>query len=193
MSRLGALSIAISLGLLLAGIFCGWSAYRLSPNQSDPAGAISITMGRDRVVDILQHSDENFSSILVRNLKVLALLIFGCITGGLLDAGVLISNGFGFGWFLREVLDFKSKRAVCAVCLLLPHAVPELLGVVLAASIGIRVLVEFLAFLKHRNSGLRILWREVVLLAAVSCILILSAAWIEAYLSPSLAIQFGVK
>lgn len=188
MTKKLALSLILSLSTLVLSSLYGWrlGGRTVHADASGKHEGRRLLLG-ERISP--RRPNAHFNLLLAHNLKIWVMLVAGSVTCGLQSVIVLGTNGVGFGWSLRESYALSIPGIRHPLMLLLPHSIPEILGFLLAASGGFRILIEFLYYLEGAPLDFRGVARHLVTLFAVSALLIILAAWIEAYASLRLAAE----
>ncbi len=125
----------IALAIVVAGFGLGWGIVATLSSSTDSTFASSVEQGSPPL-DI-PAPGPLFVMIAGRNLTVLAFLLSGLLTFGLMSATVLAHNGFALGGLIRNSLAMGMEPKVLAA-LILPHGVLELTAFVLAGALGLR-------------------------------------------------------
>ena len=127
--------------------------------------------------------------IFTNNTRVFLMLVVGILTGGLLSLAEMLLIGYMIG-LLVQIAQIQGTPFIVTLAALLPHGVPELTAFAAVGALGIH-----LAFRVYRAAQGQSVdwWREVhvygkLVLAAYG--LLVAAAVIEAYVSPSLVAYF---
>ncbi len=127
--------LTIALAIVVAGFGLGWGIVATLSSSTDSTFASSVEQGSPPL-DI-PAPGPLFVMIACRNLTVLAFLLSGLLTFGLMSATVLAHNGFALGGLIRNSLAMGMEPKVLAA-LILPHGVLELTAFVLAGALGLR-------------------------------------------------------
>ena len=125
--------------------------------------------------------------IAVNNLVAMGVLLFGAVSVGLVTLFGLVVNGLLIGAVVGIAVQQLDPLVVLA--LLLPHGVLELPALLIAAAIGLRfarLTVRYIRGLEETLVTRRDL-REAGWLVAVSAVLIVVAAYIEANVTVEVA------
>ncbi len=125
------------------------------------------------------------SRVLRANLVAFLAMAAGALTMGLASVAHLGITGAFLGRDVSCALtagfapsDFFVRIA--------PHGALELAGFILVASIGIRICVPFIKYLRSGIFLERDEWRGIFLVAATAFLLIFAAAFVEAFVTPLL-------
>jgi uncharacterized membrane protein SpoIIM required for sporulation len=125
------------------------------------------------------------SRVLQANVVAFFAMAAGAITMGLASVAHLGIAGAFLGRDASRAMtagfsptEFFARTA--------PHGVLELAGFILVASIGIRICIPFIKYLKTGVFLERDDWRGLVLVAATAFTLIFAAAFVEAFVTPAL-------
>ncbi|AIG98410.1 putative membrane protein [Archaeoglobus fulgidus DSM 8774] len=129
----------------------------------------------------------NVSLILLENLRVLMLLIFGGFILGIPTFINLFSNGYILGVIFAVYSEtFGMERFLT---LTLPHGIFEIPAIIIAGAAGFKIPYEIIRYLSGKKE--QILTKEDIkeylTLALISIILIVIAAWIEANITLKIA------
>ena len=112
------------------------------------------------------------------------LLIFGF---GILTTTILLLNGFLIGSMIKSATVCIPKREI--LLLTLPHCIFEIPAIIMAGAAGFKIPYEIVRYLAGRKE--QILTKEDIkeylTLALISIILIVIAAFVEAYITPRIA------
>ncbi len=127
--------LTIALAIVVAGFGLGWGIVATLSGSADSTFASSVE--HDSPPPDIPAPGPLFAKIAGRNLTVLAFLLSGLFTFGLMSAAVLAYNGFALGGLIRNSLAMGMEPNVLAG-LILPHGVLELTAFVLAGAIGLR-------------------------------------------------------
>ena len=128
-----------------------------------------------------------FFDILSNNLKLLSLLIFGSTLFAAPTLLNLLANGISIGYAVR--LAISRDELLEFVLLILPHGIFEIPAIIIAGAAGFKIPYEITRYLAGRKE--KILTKEDIkeylMLALISIILIVIAAWIEANITLKIA------
>lgn len=179
--------------LISLAIFLGFTLYGATLARN-PAITPIANKGTEGTItsprDILSSGhDDLLKSILRRNGKILLLVFCGSLTFGLESAIVLGWNGLSFGHSIAMLWHSTIPGVRHPLALVLPHAIPEFLGFILAASIGFRLLVELIIYLKEGRASIFPLLKYSGLASILATMLLFASALIEAFLTPLLAVR----
>lgn len=115
------------------------------------------------------------------------LLIFGF---GVLTTTNLLLNGFIIGSIVRSATVCIPKREI--LLLTLPHGILEIPAIIIAGAAGFKIPYEIVRYLVGKKE--RILTKEdakeYLTLALISIVLIVIAAFLEAFITPRVAEYF---
>ncbi len=130
-------------------------------------------------------------SILIQNLKVCFLLLLGSITFGTSTLQNLVYNGYNIGYTIAGALKFGLSFSEILM-LTLPHCIFEIPAIIIAGTAGFKIPYEIVRYLAGKKE--QILTKEDIkeylTLALISIILIIIAAFVEAYVTPRIAEYF---
>jgi uncharacterized membrane protein SpoIIM required for sporulation len=129
----------------------------------------------------------NTFSILLENLKVIAILILGGFIFGIPTFLNIFSNGYMFGVIFA--VYSKTFKIDQFLLLVLPHGVFEIPAIVIAGAAGFKIPYEIVRYLagKKEQPLTKEDIKEYLTLALISIILIVIAAWIEANVTLKIA------
>jgi uncharacterized membrane protein SpoIIM required for sporulation len=122
----------------------------------------------------------SFLHILLKNLRVVALLTVGSFTLGVPTFLNLFLNGYVLGVVISV---FSPNLGIEKLLLLiLPHGIFEIPAIIIAGAAGFKIPYEILRYLAGRKEVIltREDIKEYLTLALISIVLIVIAAWIEA-------------
>ncbi len=132
--------------------------------------------------------DISLPEILINNIKVILYLVLGGFTAGFLTLHNLIVNGFLVGSSLKFLVCRDLPYHVI-ILLTLPHGVFEIAAVIFAGAAGFKIPFEVVRYLLGRKN--KVLTKEdlkeFLILSLVAIVLIIIAAWIEAYVTSDIA------
>jgi len=168
-------TVVISVVLYGVGFLLGLTLPHLS--------LMSIDIQNDKVLFKIQ-----FLDIFKNNFKVVLLLLSGSFLFGTTTILNLIFNGAATSLIIRD--SFLAKTDPSLVLLLtVPHGIFEIPAIIIAGAAGFKIPYEIIGYLAGRKE--QILTKEDIkeylILALISIILIVIAAWIEAYVTPRIA------
>ncbi len=127
--------LTLALTIVVAGFGLGWG---IVATLSGPAvSTFASSVEQNSPTPDIPPPGPLFAKIAGRNLTVLAFLLSGLFTFGLMSAAVLAYNGFALGGLIRNSLAMGMEPNVLAG-LILPHGVLELTAFVLAGAIGLQ-------------------------------------------------------
>lgn len=133
------------------------------------------------IADLAKQTDRQlFFDILKNNSLMFFTGIFGFLTLGLLTALMTFYNGFVFGYLLITLnRHFKDYTAITQN--VLPHSI-EILGLILSSTIGFYL--SSIVFKKvFLNKNTQVEYKKIIYNLIVGYLLILTAAFIESYVS----------
>lgn len=133
--------------------------------QLEPAEAVVGDAGSARGV---------FAQVLATNVQVVALLMVGAATLGLLSASIIIWNGYQLGLGLTPLFSSEPHQA----CLLMRYVPIEFLALVLAAAASMKLSCEIVGALFAAGP---VSLRAPALAVAAALVLLVAAAAIEAH------------
>ncbi len=132
--------------------------------------------------------DINFIKILLNNIRLILLLILGSWLMGSVTATNLVINGQFLGVAIKELMESRSSISIFLL-LVIPHGIFEIPGIIIAGAAGFKIPYEIVRYLAGRKE--QILTKEDIkeylILALISIILIVIAAWIEANITLKIA------
>jgi len=130
---------------------------------------------------------------LKNNFRVVVLLITGSLTFGVLTIINLLINGLSIGAVIKSALMRYTTFEIAL--LTLPHGIFEIPAIIIAGAAGFKIPYEIIRYLAGRKE--QILTKEDIkeylTLALISVILIVIAAFVEAYITPRIAEYFLSK
>ena len=127
--------LTIAVAIVIAGFGLGWGIVATLSGSTHATSPSSVEQGSPP--PDIPAPGPLFVMIARRNLTVLAFLLSGLFTFGLMSAAVLAHNGFALGGLIRNSLAMGMEPNVLAG-LILPHGVLELTAFVLAGALGLR-------------------------------------------------------
>jgi len=129
-----------------------------------------------------------FLYFLTNNLKLVALLISGSVLFGVPTFLNLLANGIFVGSVIKSAILLRDEFLEF-ILLILPHGIFEIPGIIIAGAAGFKIPYEIIPYLAGKKE--EILTKEDIkeyfTLALISIILIVIAAWIEAYITLKIA------
>ena len=169
--------LAFALALFFGSAFAGYAIFDALPVES----LTELMPGGSPLDDI----EFTFPSIMFNNLRALALMFLGSVTGGALSLFGLFVNGVLVGAVVGVAVKGTSWAVVLAA--LLPHGVIELSAFFVAAAVGLRVPHRLLRYLLGYDETplTRTELVELAVIGAVTVVMIVVAAWIEVNVTPS--------
>ncbi len=136
---------------------------------------------------ILKNVDNKFElflAILKNNMRVyLILIVAGTLTFGLVSLFVLMSNGVIVG--AVAALSAKHTSVGKTLLLLLPHGVIEIFAFLIGA-VASAIFLENL-ILEKKKEDFKIVFKRFCILSILGAVLVVVAAFIEAYVTSSFA------
>lgn len=179
------LTISFLISLAVLSISCGigerLADYGLSATLS------KVEVERLRARSQLKKKDD-LQWILSHNASILYMAAAGTATSGMHSTALLVINGIDFGRRLKQINRLRVPDIPRPWALLLPHAIPELLSLCLAASGGYRLFLESLSLVRYGIFEGRKVLRDLAILFTSSVVLFLLAAYIEVFVSSTLAL-----
>ncbi len=132
-----------------------------------------------------------FTMIFENNLRMILLLLLGAFLFGTTTVLNLIYNGMNTSLIIRDSLLARTDP-ISITLLILPHGIFEIPAIIIAGAAGFKIPYEIIRYLAGKKE--QILTKEDIkeyfTLALTSIILIVIAAWIEAYVTPRIAEYF---
>ena len=122
-------------------------------------------------------------SLVINNLRVMLIIIFGSLSLGLFTISSICWQGYILG------LTLKAKGLTSSF-LIIPHGIFEFPSIWLAGAAGLKGPQIFLRYLRGGEFVTREDVKEYLTLSALSVVLIVIAAWIEANITPKIAERF---
>ena len=156
----------------------------------------SYIVSEKRVLSILS-SDEtsrpDMMFFLNNNIKIILSLIFGSLTFSTLTVVILLYNGIISGIIIKTVA--KQIGLTKSLFLILPHGIFEIPAIIIAGAAGFKIPYEIVRYLmgKKEQPLTKENIKEYLTLALISIILIVIAAFVEAYVTPRIAEYFLSK
>ena len=131
-----------------------------------------------------------FETILINNLILIILLFTGSFLMGTTTVINLVHNGHSIGMLLS--IYSKISSLAYFLSLTAPHGIFEIPAIIIAGAAGFKIPYEIIRYLAGRKE--QILTKEDIkeylTLALISIILIVIAAFVEAYITPRIAEYF---
>jgi uncharacterized membrane protein SpoIIM required for sporulation len=145
-------------------------------------------------VEVLRLQKVNFIDILRNNLIVIIQLIVGALVFGLLTVINIVFNGLSFGFLVSRAFQ-KSLSLYAVASLTFPHGIFEIPAIIVAGAAGFKIPYEIVRYLmgKKEQPLTKEDIKEYITLALISIILIVIAAFVEAYITPRIAEYFLSK
>ncbi len=130
----------------------------------------------------------DFWQIVFNNIRVVALLLLGALLFGGTTFVNLIFNGVNLG----VVAKMSIKTSITTLTLILPHGIFEIPAIIIAGAAGFKIPYEIVRYLagKKEQPLTKEDVKEYLTLALISIILIVIAAFVEAYVTPRIAEYF---
>jgi len=133
----------------------------------------------------------SFKSILINNIKIIILIITIGVVFIPLTLINLTYNGLTIGYLIGDSLKKGASFSQLAI-LTLPHGIFEIPAIIIAGAAGFKIPYEIIRYLVGKKE--QILTKEDIkeylTLALISIILIIIAAFVEAYVTPRIAEHF---
>jgi uncharacterized membrane protein SpoIIM required for sporulation len=196
-ARLQLLATALlALGALIGACLVledGRNASALVPAQMYPASALQrLYDSAEARAEFLERHDRSVginalfaSSLFAHNTRVGLLSLATGILATVPSAALLVYNGLTLGGF--ATIFMRSPERVAFIAWLLPHAVPELLAIVLCSSGGLAMGLAVVGPGRlGRRAALRRASRDALQLGLASVVLFVCAALIESFVRESL-------
>ncbi|MCS6816426.1 MAG: stage II sporulation protein M [Blastocatellia bacterium] len=130
-----------------------------------------------------------FRVIFTNNTRVFLMLTVGILTGGLLSLAEMLLIGYFIG-ILSQISSQQGTPLVVTLAALLPHGIPELAAFATVGALGVHL--GFRVYMAARGQHTD-WWQEVRTygkVVIVAYVVLVLAALIEAYISPSLVAYF---
>ncbi|WP_456473877.1 stage II sporulation protein M [Candidatus Pyrohabitans sp.] len=126
-----------------------------------------------------------FSNILIHNFEITAILVLGSLTLSVLTIFGIFLNGFATG---SIIITYSAVVPLYILCfLILPHGIFEFPSIWLAGAAGLKGSQVFLRYLRGGEFVTREDIKEYLTLSALSVVLIVIAAWVEANITLKIA------
>jgi uncharacterized membrane protein SpoIIM required for sporulation len=125
------------------------------------------------------------------NIYVIFLILSGSLLFGATTLVNLIYIGMNLG--LAVILSLRCGMSIIEIlCLTVPHAILEIPAIIIAGAAGFKIPYEILRYLAGKKEQILTQEdiREYLTLALISIILIVIAAFVEAYVTPRIAEHF---
>jgi len=123
--------------------------------------------------------------IFINNTRVFLMLLVGVLTGGLLSLSEMLLIGYMIG-LLVQIAQIQGTPFIVTLAALLPHGIPELAAFAAVGALGVHLAFRVYGAVRGQSVDW---WQEVRAygkLVLVAYVVLVLAAVIEAYLSPSL-------
>lgn len=168
--------LAAALVVFFASAFAGYAVFDALPIEQ----LSDVMPGESPLADV----EFTFPSITFNNLRALALMSLGAVTGGALSLFGLFVNGALVGAVVGIVVKQTSWAVILAA--LLPHGVIELSAFFVAAAVGLRVPHRLLRYLLGYDDTpvSRVEAFELAVIGVALVVAIVVAAWIEVNVTP---------
>jgi uncharacterized membrane protein SpoIIM required for sporulation len=167
--------IIIAILSFTSGIFVGNVMYNMTAHNSPIDGTPIDNLH-------LNLSSTIFWDILHNNIAVYVKLISGVFVFGLLDIYLLFINGFYISFIASGI---KITYIIAGI---LPHGVFEFTGFILAGAVGLKIPFNLILYILDEKEKLiaKEDIYEILHMSLISLLLIIIAAFIEAYITPIL-------
>ncbi len=167
-----ALALAVGLGIGLMVPFPD-----LSLPERDVHASITIMQSI--------RGEHTFRVIFTNNTRVFLMLTLGILTGGLLSLAEMLLIGYFVG-LLTQISHQHGTPFVVTLAALLPHGIPELMAFATVGALGVHLGAR--VYMAARGQGVDWLQeaRAYGRVVVAAYVLLVLAALIEAYISPSL-------
>ncbi|AEH06705.1 stage II sporulation protein M [Methanothermococcus okinawensis] len=158
------------------GIFMGHVLY-ISSSHNFPINESSINYMHLNSLTTL-----SFWDILYNNITVYIKLISGVLVFGILDIYLLFINGFYVSFIA------SGTKITYIIAGILPHGILEFAGFILAGAVGLKIPSNLILYLLDKKEKLMTKEDicEIFCMSLLSLSLIIIAAFIEAYITPTL-------
>ncbi len=135
----------------------------------------------------------SYKYIIINNLKVIIFLIVGAFTLGISTFLNLSLNGYILGIIVSIYFPILGIKRL--TLLILPHGIFEIPAIIIAGAAGFKIPYEIIRYLagKKEQPLTKEDIKEYLTLALISIILIVIAAFVEAYITPRIAEYFLSK
>lgn len=153
----------------------------------EPISNDSIRGKSNAVVEkIIKSADNNdktatFELILTNNLKGCLINVFGGVLLSVATVGNLLVNGFAAADVFRNAYD-SGFPLTSILKTTLPHSF-ELLGFWLSGMIGFMITWQLIRFMKGKKAFSSHVIKQMCILLSIMAILIIGAAYVEAFIS----------
>jgi uncharacterized membrane protein SpoIIM required for sporulation len=131
-----------------------------------------------------------FTDILRNNLTGITKCLIGCMLFGAPTVYILLQNGFSIGYLTKTYL--LEDDVITILAFTVPHGIFEIPAIIIAGAAGFKIPYEIIRYLAGKKE--QILTKEDIkeylTLALISIILIVIAAFVEAYITPKIAEYF---
>ena len=136
--------------------------------------------------DNFTHENLSFESILTNNVRVILTCIFGSLFLSVPTLLTLFRNGFILGF---QTISSLSTIGFQVFAYVLPHGIFEIPAIIIAGAAGLKIPYEIIRYLAGKKETILTKEdiKEYLTLALISIILIVIAAFIEAYVTPKIA------
>jgi len=173
------------LGIFLAGVLFGMVFSLLSPNSAEN---LFSNLRQFFGGTIGENTDKFslFSFIFLNNSRVAVICALGGVLFGVVPAGILFFNGFIVG-IVIQYFNVQGESLAKILLAIIPHGVIEIPAFAVAGMGGVEWYLEIIngegtvgeRFLKGFKGAMRML--------ALALIMLLAAAFVEAYITPAIA------
>ena len=173
------------LGVFLIGVLFGMVFSVLSPNSAEN---LFSNLGQFFGGTIGENTDKFslFSFIFLNNSRVAVICALGGVLFGIVPAGILFFNGFIVG-IVIQYFNARGESLAKILLAIIPHGVIEIPAFAVAGMGGVEWYLEVIngegtvgeRFLKGFKRAMRML--------ALAIIMLLAAAFVEAYITPAIA------
>ncbi len=169
--------------LFLSGVLCGYfQQYSILSNNLNNNLNLSAISRNSLAL--------NFMDILNHNMEIIIINIFGGFIFSIPTMLSLFYNGMIIGYDTKLALSHSTLKTV--LIFTLPHGIFEIPAIIIAGAAGFKIPYEIIRYLAGRKE--QILTKEDIkeylTLALISIILIVIAAFVEAYVTPRIAEYF---
>ena len=132
-----------------------------------------------------------FKYILINNIKIIFIILLGFLSVGLTTIINIIYNGVYFGYLVAHAV-YLGYNIEVIILLTFPHGIFEIPAIIIAGAAGFKIPYEIVRYLAGRKEQplTKEDIKEYLMLALISIILIVIAAFVEAYITPKIAEYF---
>jgi len=155
---------------------------------------IGFLVGYNQNGSIKIYTSTNYNmtvfNIFVNNIKIITINILGGFTFSALTTLHLLYNGIMIGYETKLALIEDNLMTI--LVLILPHGIFEVPAIIIAGAAGFKIPYEIIRYLmgKKEQPLTKEDIKEYFKLALISIILIVIAAFVEAYVTPKIAEYF---